>query len=286
MLCTALAAGFAGVWALQEKIDRESGGDTSESQDLLLRSPNVVKALSLEYAPLAGALYWTRAVQYYGYKHKVHDRNLDELWPLLDTTTTLDPKLIVAYRFGATFLSDAPPRGAGQPDLAVKLLERGIQENPGYWRFYQDLGNVYYFDKKDYLKASEAFAQGSQLAGAPPFMQIMAAKIAADGQSLETSYALWLNIYQTTTDKEIRKNAEEHLRIVAAQLEIREVNRVAGEYEKRTGHKAASMEELVQAGLLRGAPVDAYGFALQLSGGAAEINPKSPLRGEMERLQQ
>src|SRR5208283_4195559 len=51
--------------------------------------------------------YWTRAVQYYGEKHRLRQMNLELLWPLLDITTTLDPDLIVAYRFGSTFLSDA-----------------------------------------------------------------------------------------------------------------------------------------------------------------------------------
>ena len=56
--------------------------------------------------------------------------NLDLLWPLLDVTTTLDPHLLVAYRFGSMFLSDAPPRGAGRPDLGMQLIQRGIQANP------------------------------------------------------------------------------------------------------------------------------------------------------------
>ena len=84
------------------------------------------------------------------------------LWPLLDITTTLDPNLLVAYRFGSTFLSDSPPRGEGRPDLAVKLLERGIRANPDQWRLYQDLGNVYYFDAKDYAKSVRCFCGGKQ----------------------------------------------------------------------------------------------------------------------------
>ena len=51
------------------------------------------------------------------------------------------------------YLSDAPPRGAGRPDLAVELIERGIRANPDQWRLYYDLGFVYYFDMKDYPKA-------------------------------------------------------------------------------------------------------------------------------------
>jgi hypothetical protein len=279
MLGAALLAGFVCVWQLQEKMDAQRTKLQLDSEELTLRSPAVMKRLSLEYAPLMGAIYWTRAVQYFGEKHFAHDSNLDQLWPLLDISTTLDPNLIVAYHFGATFLSDFPPRGAGRPDLAVALLERGMSANPGHWRFYQDLGNVYYFDKKDYLKASQAYEMGSRLPGTPVFMKIMAAKIAADGESLETSYALWLELYQTATTKEVRKNADEHLRMVKVQLDLRALNQVADKYEQQTKHRAAGIQELADAGLLSGQPVDPEGFPYVLGKlGRAEPNPKSPLR--------
>jgi tetratricopeptide (TPR) repeat protein len=278
-LAVALAAGFVSVWKLQERLDTERSKVESERDELALRSPEAMKKLSLEYAPLMGAIYWTRAVQYYGQKHHQGDQDLELLWPLLDISSTLDPNLIVAYRFGAIFLSDAPPRGAGEPDKAVELLERGIRANPDNWRLYQDLGNVYYFDEKNYLKASQAFEEGSRNPAALPWMKIMAAKIAAEGESLETSYALWLDIYQTTTDKDIRKNAEVHLRLVKAQMDLRNLGLVADEFTKRAGKPARRISDLVQAGLLPGQPLDPAGFPYVIGeDGKAELNPKSPLR--------
>ncbi len=276
-----LLTGFVCVWQLQEKVDAERTKLQPESDELTLHSPAVIRRLSLEYAPLLGAIYWTRAVQYFGGKHQAHDSNLEQLWPLLDIATTLDPNLTAAYHFGATFLSDAPPRGAGKPDMAVALLERGIQANPDHWRFYQDLGNVYYFDKKDYAKASQAFEAGSRLPGTPVFMKIMAAKIAAEGESLETSYTLWLDVYQTATNKEVRQNAEEHLRLVKMQMDLRALNQIADNYERQTKRRAASIKDMTEAGLLSGQPVDPEGFPYVLGQlGQAEPNPKSPLRAE------
>ncbi len=278
VLSAVVILGLAGVWRIQRKIDAQHQASYRELDDLTLRSGNVVKRLSLEYAPLMGAIYWTRVVQYFGEKHRLHDRNLELLWPLLDVTTTLDPHLLVAYRFGAMFLSDAPPRGAGQPDLAVKLLERGLKENPEYWRFYQDLGNVYYFDKKDYAKAAEEYTKGSNYPGAPVWMKVMAAKIAAEGESLDTSYFLWKQIYDTAADEQIKKNAETHLKLLTVELDTRAIDRLADEYERQTGRRAAKMNELVQAGLLKGVPQDPEGYPYVLgAGGKAELNPKSPL---------
>ena len=283
-LAVLLALGLAAAWLLQRKIDAQRQAMQEERDELVLRSPKLIKHMSLEYAPLVGAMYWTRAVQYYGEKHRlrqIRPGSLELLWPLLDITTTLDPYLIVAYRFGSTFLSDAPPRGAGDPEHAVQLLRRGLQANPDYWRLYQDLGNVYYFDKKDYLKASEAFAEGAKNPKAAIWMKVMAAKIAADGESLETSYFLWRDVYQTAQDPLIKKNAELHLRLVKVDLDLRELNRLANEYQRRTGRRAAKMSELVQQGLLSQLPGDPDGYPYVLGeGGKAELNLNSPMLEE------
>ena len=103
-------------------------------QELLLQSGPLLKKLSLSYDSLLADIYWTRAVQYYGGVVATHGKNLDLLWPLLDITTTLDPHLIVAYRFGAVFLSEDSPRGLGRADLAVQLVKRGAAANPQEWR--------------------------------------------------------------------------------------------------------------------------------------------------------
>jgi tetratricopeptide (TPR) repeat protein len=283
VLCVFLTAGFVGVWQLQKRIDGQREAMSLDQQEILLWPGSVVKKLSLEYAPLAGAIYWTRAVQYYGENHRLQEGKLELLWPLLDVATTLDPHLIVAYRFGSIFLSAPFPTGVGRPDLAVKLLERGLKENPDYWRLYQDLGNVYYFDMKNYPRASEAFAEGSKNPHAHIWMKVMAAKIAAEGESLETSFFLWRDIYQTTTDKIVKDNAARHLKIVKAQMDLRELNRLADEFEKQRKQRPTRISDLQQAGMMNVIPVDPEEFPYAFGpGGRAEVNPKSPLAKEKE----
>jgi len=278
LLALLLTAGFAGVWRLQHSIDGRRTALHQEKDELVLRSGKTVKVISLEYTPLMADVYWTRVVQYYGDKHARHDANFELLWPLLDLTTTLDPNLVVAYRFGATFLSEPSPRGAGRPDLAIELLGRGIRENPDYWRFYEDLGFVYYFELKDYAKASAAFAEGSKNPDALIWMKVMAARIAAEGESLSTSIFLWNEIYATTKDPMVKENALTHLRLLKAKEDRRQLNALADEFEKRTGRRPARLGELVQAGLLNRLPVDPLGYAYVLGpNGRAALNLNSPL---------
>src|SRR5271168_2042289 len=286
LLLILLPVGFTGVWQLQERIDGQLAALHQERDELVLRSGKLLKAMSLEYAPLMADIYWTRVVQYYGNKRAKHDPNFELLWPLLDVTTTLDPNLLVAYRFGSTFLSEPSPRGAGHPELGIALLERGIQANPGYWRFYEDLGFIYYFELKDYEKASAAFAEGSKNPDAQIWMKIMAAKIAAEGESLSTSVFLWNDVYQTAKDPQVKDNALTHLKLLRAQQDCKQLDALADEFQKRMNRRAVRMNELIQAGLLPRLPVDPLGFPYVFGpDGKAALNLDSPLL-EDQLLQQ
>jgi len=278
MLLLVLPLGFAGVWQLQQRIDGQRAALHQDRDELVMRSGKLVKAMSLEYAPLMADIYWTRAVQYYGDKRARHDPNFELLWPLLDVTTALDPNLLVAYRFGSTFLSEPSPRGAGHAEFGIALLERGIQANPEYWRLYEDLGFIYYFELKDYAKASAAFAEGSKNPDSQIWMKIMAAKIAAEGQSLQTSIFLWNEVYQTTKDPQVKENARTHLQLLGAEQDCKQLDALADEFQKRTGRRPARVSELVQAGLLPRLPVDPMGYPYVFGpDGKAALNLDSPL---------
>jgi hypothetical protein len=278
LLLLVLPAGFAGVWRLQRKINAERDAMHQEQDEVLVRSPKLMKLVTLEYGTLVADIYWTRAVQYYGGKRLGQDANLESLWPLLDVATTLDPNLLPAYRFGATFLSQPEPRGAGRPDLAVQLLERGLTSNPEYWRLYQDLGNIYYLELKDYGKAGQAYLEGSKKKGAAPWMKIMAARFLEKGESRETSAMLWGELYESSTDPAIQENARVNLELLRADDDIEHINEIAQKYTAKTGRAPKSVRELVQAGLIAGEPADPRGVAYVIGAvGQAHISEKSPL---------
>jgi hypothetical protein len=278
LLCCLLFPGFAGVWKLQEKIDAQFDGMHQEADDLVLRSGKLLKVMSLEYAPLMADLYWTRVVQYYGDKAVRHDPHFELLWPLLDVTTTLDPNLLVAYRFGSMFLSENAPQGAGRPDLAIQLIQRGIQANPEYWRFYEDLGFIYYFELHDYDKAAAAFLEGSKNPNAKTWMKVLAAKVSEQGDSSETSAFLWNDIYTTTTDPQMKENAATHLQLLKSDEDCKAIDAVSDDFQKKNSRRPSSIEELVSAGMLKGVPADPAGQSYVLDAdGKAQLDPESPL---------
>src|SRR5260370_17286750 len=127
-----------------------------------------LKRMGLGYSTVLGDIYWTRAVQYFGSRYHEHSTRYDLLAPFLDITTDLDPRLTVAYETGSIFLSQPWPQGAGQPDKAVALLEKGIRENPDFCHLYFTLGSVHYVDRHDPKAADDAFAKASKVPAALP----------------------------------------------------------------------------------------------------------------------
>lgn len=232
---------------------------------LYINSPIVLKRASLGYEGLLADIYWTRAVQYFGNRHHNVAQSYNLLAPLLEITTTLDPHLLVAYQFGASFLAPKPPNGAGQTDRAIQLMEYGIKNNPNEWRLYYNLGFVYYMELRDYAKAADAFARGSRVPGAHPFLRILAGQMAQHAGDFETARALWSATYQTSQDKLIRQNAAEHLRALRVDQDVTTLQAAVTRFGQRTGRLPSSMSELAAAEGLRGIPRDPDGNPYRLS---------------------
>jgi len=267
---------FLGLIPIQRGIDLRNGSDQGITDVLYLPSGKVLRQLSLGYEGLLADIYWTRVVQYFGGKRLAHSTEFRLLGPLLQITTDLDPHLLIAYRFGSIFLAEKPPRGAGQPLEALALLHRGIVANPDYWRLWEDVGFVYYWDLKDYAAAARAFQAGSERPGAMEWMRVLAAKVAAQGGELATSRFLWSEIARQAGNEQIRKNAEEHLMALQATEEITRLSELVALYNSRQAKPAHSFQELVVAGYLRAPPRDPSGKLYLLdAGGHVRLNPRS-----------
>ena len=248
---------------LLRRIDRMRTGSTLQ-EVLYISSPKVLKRLSLGYDGLLADIYWTRAVQYFGGQHHAGAQHYDLLAPLLEITTALDPHLTVAYEFGANFLAPAPPNGAGLPQRAIQLAEYGIRYNPDDWHLYNDLGFIYYTELKDYSGAADAFARGSRIPHAHPFLRIMAARMAEHGGEIDMARMLWTTTYQSTTDRSIQANALAHLRALRVDEDVAELEKLVSRYKGQTGHLPASFYDLQSTGLLRAIPVDPIGHTYKL----------------------
>ncbi len=269
---------FAALVPLQSRIDARASAIEPQKTELLFQSGKLLKKLSLGYDALLADIYWTRVVQYYGTELDAKKSHYELLDPLLNLATTLDPRLLVAYKFGTIMLSEPSPVGAGRPDLAVNLVRRGVAANPGDYWLQADLGFLYYWHLKDYQQAAQAYLDGSKVPGAPVWLKWMAARVAEQGGARETSRMIWSQVYESTQDRYIRENAERHLEALRAQEDLEQLSKLAVEFRQRYGHFPASMQDFLSAGMLPRIPVDPKGYVYEMDpGGEARLNRASPI---------
>ena len=261
-----LAVLFIGVALLQERIDERFGEYRATEEILYVDNGEALKKVLLGFEGVASDLYWLRTVQYFGGQRlEATNKRFELLGPLLDITTTLDPHLRIAYTYGATFLAEELPRGAGEPDRALELIDKGIRNNPEYWRFYLDKGFVYFWYLKDYKKAAEVFLEGSKLPGAPYWMVATAGRTLTQGGERATARELWKLLYDSAETEQQRYNALIHLQQLDSLDQIELLNQVVAQFRQDRGHFPSDWQEMVAAGYLKGVPADPVGVPYELS---------------------
>ena len=268
---------FAGSVLAGNRVQAARGREATLEDVLYISSSKTLKRMSLGYSSLMGNIYWTRAVQYFGSRVQRSTR-FDLLPKLLEITTDLDPHLIPAYENGSIFLSQKIPYGAGRPDQAVALLEKGIRENPDNWHLYFTLGFIQYWDRYDYKAAQDAFERGAQVPGALPYLKIMAARMAEKATDPATAIAMWKAIYDSSTNPDVRDTAIKHVDSLGADIQIAELSGRIASYRQKTGSWPSTWADLIRSGLLPGVPLDPTGAAYILEAyGQIEVQDRKRL---------
>ena len=267
------------VFWVQVRLDRHLGETRAREQVLYLWSGQHVRRLFPGFEGLAADLYWLRTVQYFGSSRAfTQDTRMPLLGPLLDITVTLDPRMEVAYRYGAIFLGEPVPLGAGRPQEAVALLERGAEALPHNWRIRQDLGFFLFLYLDDYRRAADVLLEASRLPGAAFWLQNMAADIVARGGDRATAQRMWRQIYEQS-EGVVRGNALVNLQVLQALEQADRLSRLVEEFSRRHQRHPRSLDELRASGLLHGPAVDPSGtpFVYDAETGRVRVSPQSIL---------
>jgi len=276
-----LAVMLAAIVGIQVVRDRAFALTAADDQMLYVRSGRLLEKTALSYDAVLADVYWIRALQHYGRERlkPAGERKYELLYPLLDLATTLDPRFTVGYRFGAIFLAEPQPGGAGRPDLAITLLKNGVARNPEKWDYYHDIGFIYYWNLHDYQQAASWFNRGGEIAGAPWWLRTYAAVMLTRGGDRQASRAMWVHIGQSEQSEWLQKTAHLRLLQLDALDQIDELHRRSAEFSKRTGQAARSWDQLIAAGLLRGVPRDPSStpYRLDPETGTIGVMPESAL---------
>src|SRR5436190_4982965 len=204
LLISILIAGLGAAVALAHVMDARRVAAQNQSDETLYVSGPTARRLALGFNGLAADWYWMRSLQYVGRKlvafednpnaqltfGGLDDLNLRLLPSLLRVSTTLDPQFLAPYEYGAAILPEI------NSDYAIPLLEAGIAANPSTWRLYQHLGYIYW-KRNDYQKASDVYAAGARLPGAPAWMTAISARMKAEGGSRDAAREMYRHLYES-----------------------------------------------------------------------------------------
>lgn len=212
VLIVVLVAGLGASAALSRWLDaRRSDQAKQFAESQLYLSGPAAKRLTLSFNGLAADWYWMRSLQYVGRKIVNHQDthsnqfvlsdlsslDLRLLASLLDVATTLDPQFIPVYEYGAVVLPEV------NPDQAIALLNKGIAANPSSWGLHHHLGYIYW-QRREYVRASEIYAAGARLPGAPAWMTAMSARLKADAGSRDAAREMYQRLAETSDDQKVK----------------------------------------------------------------------------------
>lgn len=192
--------------------NREENVNKKANELLYFPSGNMIKQVSLDYKTTVTNYMWLQAVQYYG-EHMLSDKDLHQLYNLFDIITDLDPYLKQCYVFGGTIITYDQKR----PDLGMKLLRKGMAENPDAWEIPFITGFLNYMYLKDYFAAYRWFMFASQMKDAPYYCKTFAAAAMRREGDYLTALKLWAQIHENSSNRLEKENAVKNmLNIISA----------------------------------------------------------------------
>jgi tetratricopeptide (TPR) repeat protein len=290
-LAVVVVLGMVSAVMLARWIDgRRPAPDPNVIDESLYLNGKTARRLSLAFNGLASDWYWMRSLQYVGRKimnvpenvmiDNLSDLNLKLLAPLLDNATTLDPQFLEPYEYAAVVLPSIDVQ------QAINITKKGIEANPSAWRLYQHLGYIYW-QQHDYQAASEIYGRGSQIPGAPAWMQAMKAKMLADGGSRSVAREIYTRMYEQSADETVKDMAHRRLMQLDSLDERDALRKLFVTYQTRIGRCPSTWKDLES--VLRGLriPVDATGAPLDPSGAPyllkqdceVDLSPRSEIIG-------
>lgn len=247
--------------------------DSLSNPPLYLPNEQQVSNLTLGYNTLFAKVFWFSTLNYFG-KHFAAERDFRWLGSMCSVVSTLDPHLRGAIESCATLLSWA----AKQPGISTKILTRGIDADPTYWRYYFLRGfNSWYFHE-DMTAATADFKQASSYLDAPPSIRSLAARLISSSEGISSAKDFLVETLKGTSDPSARAMLLERIKEALLMEQMNSLSVAVERYRTSKGSIPQSLSELVAAGLVDRIPEDPFGGTFSV-GEDGQIKTSSNRKG-------
>lgn len=220
---------------------------------LYLPSGDYLKVSSLGFHHILADVIYLWSIQFYSnYQIEYRYDYLEHIY--MKIIPELDPHYLDPFLIGALIMSAE----AQDLQMALRLLDQGIELNPGKWILAYDAG-MYCYGAKHYEKAAKYFEKALEASDAHPSIRRMYAAMFSKMGDKETSYRQWMEIYETTEDEYAKNISEMHVHDLKIELDIEKINQAIQSFHQRKESFPHRLEDLVRQGFLDRLPVDPNG---------------------------
>src|SRR5262249_53275405 len=218
---------------------------------LYLPSGRYLKVMALGFDGLVADALYLWSIQYYG-SYDIRDRYtyLERIYD--QVITELDPHFLDPYFVGALIMTAE----ARQPEMALRLLDKAVRNNPDEWLPSFEAGFLCYNDLHDYTRAATYFEKALRVPGVHPLVRRFYAEMYNRAGDKRTSLKEWLEIERTSDDPYVQGIAEKHAHDLQVDVDLADLTAAVGRFRDREGRPPRRLQDLVAAGLLQDLPLD------------------------------
>jgi tetratricopeptide (TPR) repeat protein len=239
--------------SLKVKTDNISRKKIPGSSIIYIPSGQYLKFATFGNSSLLADMIYVWAIQYYS------DYTIPDMYEYLDhifsIINELDPGYLDPYDIGAVIAAYE----AQDLDLALKILDRGLEKNPEEWLFPYMAAHYAQMIKKDHKLAQEYYKKAMNIEEVPPIVERLYANAIFKSMDYKRALQAWLEIYKTAEDERTKKIASNHIYNITTTIDIKKINEAIAKFKESYGRNPMELSQLVKAGFLDSLPKDLDG---------------------------
>ena len=125
---------------------------------------------------------------------------------------------------------------------AMQILEKGVRERPDDWRMGFLLGFLQSYYLRDFPAAARNLALSAKQPGAPPFVGLLATRLAAQGGELQLATSLAEAMLAQANEESTRKEWQDRVDALHVERDLRAIEDAAQRYREVHGFPARSVQ--------------------------------------------
>ncbi len=263
---------------LQENLDyKAKQREQYYDQVIYLPNPEYADIVALGYQNVLADYLHLWSIQFFSDKTDVGRFNV--IYNVFDFITELDPRYIEAYRIGSimmvkdvyTFQKNEKGR-----DWALKLLDKGIENNPDDWILPFEAAISAHFDFKDPKLAEKYYRKALSSDKLPEvYRKRIRTAIGSTMESFNKQDALsyWYDLWQNAEDEVVKNIAYAHFYDLKIDMDLDFFDRAISSYKKKYGVRPGKLQELIRKKIVPAMPYDPNGLPYKYDATTGEVSP-------------